>query len=147
MAIIVCATRGGEGSRAVQLAAIEQARRTGHQLIFLFVADTTFQEEVEETLRAAVREEILWMGSAMLQVARRRAKARELEVQLAIREGEVRRQIIHFLQEVNAARLFLGAPRGTTTTVFGDDAIELFAQSIKEATGVDVEVVRPEFSP
>lgn len=147
MAIIVCATRGGEGSRAVQLAAIERARRAGDTLIFLFVADTTFQEDVEETLRAAVQEEILWMGSAMLQVARRRAEARALEVQLAIRKGEVRKQIIQFLQEVNAARLFLGAPRGTTATVFGDDAIEVFAQSIKKATGVDVEVVRPEFQP
>jgi hypothetical protein len=146
MACIVCATRGGEGSRAVQLAAIERAKRTGNDLIFLFVADPASRGVVEETLRSAVREELLWMGSAMLQIARRRAEAKEIDVQLAIREGEVNKQIGRFLQEVDAELLFLGAPRGTTSTVFGDDAIERFAQSIKEATGVDVEVVRPGFS-
>ena len=39
-ACIVCATRGGAGSRAVQHQAIEYASKSGAQLIFLYVTDT-----------------------------------------------------------------------------------------------------------
>ena len=37
MGCIVCATRGGEGSRAVQLAAIERAKQSGNELVFLYL--------------------------------------------------------------------------------------------------------------
>lgn len=144
MNCIVCATRGGEGSRAVQLAAIERARLTGNNLIFLFVADSTIQTEVDETLRSAVREELLWMGNTMLQIAKQRAGARDIDVSLVVREGDVHEEIGDFLRESDADLLLLGAPRGTTETIFGDDAIEQFAQSIVDSTGVEVEVVRPE---
>ncbi|MEJ2746971.1 MAG: universal stress protein [Anaerolineae bacterium] len=144
MSCIVCATRGGEGSRAVQLAAIERAKELGKDLVFLFVADAVVQERVEEKLRTAVRDELVWMGNAMLQIARLRAEAREIDVQLKIRVGHVREEITQFLRESQADLLLLGAPRGTTTTVFGDDAIEKFAHSIQEVTNIDVEVIRPE---
>jgi hypothetical protein len=144
MNCIVCATRGGEGSRAVQLAAIERARETGNNLIFLFVADSTIQTEVDEALRTAVREELLWMGNAMLQIAKKRAGARDIDVSLVVKEGNVHEEIGGFLRESNAELLLLGAPRGTTATIIGDDAIEQFAQSIVDSTGVEVEVIRPE---
>jgi hypothetical protein len=64
--------------------------------------------------------------------------------EIVIREGEVRLVIDEFLQESEATILFLGAPRGTTANVFGDDAIEQFAQKIHKETGVKVEIARPE---
>ena len=45
MGCIVCATRGGEGSRAVQLAAIERAKQSGKDLVFLFVGVGTGRQE------------------------------------------------------------------------------------------------------
>jgi nucleotide-binding universal stress UspA family protein len=143
---IVCATRGGEGSRAVQLAAIDRARESGDELIFLFVADSTIQDHVDAALKPAVREELLWMGNAMLQIAKQRAGVRHIDVSLVVREGDVQEEIASFLRESSASLLLLGAPRGTTETIFGDDAIEQFALKITEATGVAVEVVRPETS-
>ncbi len=144
MGCIVCATRGGEGSRAVQLAAIERAKQLGKDLVFLFVADSAMQERVEETLQTAVRNELIWMGNVMLQIARLRAGARDMDVRLKVRVGQVREEIEQFLQESKADLLLLGAPRGTTTTVFGDDAIEQFARTIQTDTGIQVEVIRPE---
>ena len=47
---IVCATRGGEGSRAVQMAAIRRARATGSKLIFLYVTDPHSLGDYDETL-------------------------------------------------------------------------------------------------
>jgi hypothetical protein len=144
MGCIVCATRGGEGSRAVQLAAIERAKQLNKDLIFLFVADASMEERVEETLQTAVRNELIWMGNVMLQIAKLRAGARHIDVQLKVRVGRVREEITQFLQASHADTLLLGAPRGTTATVFGDDAIEQFAHSIQNETGVKVEVIRPE---
>ncbi len=144
MNCIVCATRGGEGSRAVQLAAIERAKQLNKDLVFLFVADVAFQERVEETLQTAVREELIWMGNVMLQIAKLRAGARNTDVRLVVKVGKVREEIERFLQDSHADLLLLGAPRGTTTTVFGDDAIEKFAHTIQEDTNIPVEVIRPE---
>jgi nucleotide-binding universal stress UspA family protein len=144
MGCIVCATRGGEGSRAVQLAAIERAKQSGKDLVFLFVADDSMRDRVEENLRTAVRDELVWMGNAMLQIAKLRAGARNIDVTLKVRVGKVQDEIERFLQDSQASLLLLGAPRGTTATVFGDDAIEKFAQTIQDDTGITVELIRPE---
>lgn len=144
MGCIVCATRGGEGSRAVQLAAIERAKQSGNDLVFLFVADDNMRERIEDNLQTAVRDELIWMGNAMLQIAKIRAGARNIDVTLKVRVGKVQDEIERFLQDSQASLLLLGAPRGTTATVFGDDAIEKFAHTIQEDTGIAVEVIRPE---
>lgn len=144
MSCIVCATRGGEGSRAVQLAAIDLARRENKRLVFLFVTDSHVLEGVDESLKSAVRDEFQWMGKVMLHIAKHRAGASEIEVELVVRQGDVQEEIGRFLRDSNAEMLLLGAPRGTTATIFGDDAIEQFAQSIQDATGVNVKVIRPE---
>lgn len=144
MSCIVCATRGGEGSRAVQLEAIERAKENGERLVFLYVTDTDTVGNIDEMLVTSVRQELNWMGNVLLRIAQKRAELAGLEADVAIREGNVGEAIGRFLQESQARLLLLGAPRGTTANVFGDDAIEQFASSIQEETGVKVEVVRPQ---
>ncbi len=141
---IVCATRGGEGSRAVQMAAIRQAKETGCPLIFLYVTDPYSLGEFDDVLITAVRDELNWMGETLLRTAQRRADDAQLHSEVRIRQGNVREEINYFLQECNAGLLLLGAPRGTTANVFGDDAVEKFAQSIMDSTGVKVGLIRPE---
>jgi len=144
MKSIVCATRGGEGSRAAQTAAIREARQTGKPLIFLYVTDTSSAGHVEEPLLPALRAELNWMGRTLLQVAKQRAEEAGLLAHVEILEGQVQEEIGRFLQEADADLLILGAPRGTTATVFGDDAVENFARSIETETGVTVKVMRPD---
>jgi len=146
MKSIVCATRGGEGSRAAQMAAIREARRSGKPLTFLYVTDTSSIANVEEVLLPALRAELNWMGRTLLQVAKQRAEAAGLLAHVKILEGRVQEEIGRFLAEADADLLILGAPRDATSTVFGDDAVEQFAQSIQSKTGVRVQVVRPEAS-
>ncbi|MCP4362899.1 MAG: universal stress protein [Chloroflexi bacterium] len=145
MNCIVCATRGGEGSRAVQEAAIERAKVEKRPLLFLYIADpNSLDEGVDGGLKTAVLAELTWMGETLLRMAQRRADAAFLPSEVRIRQGPVRQEINRFLIENNAALLMLGAPRGTTANVFGDDAIEQFAQAIQEQTAVTVEIVRPD---
>lgn len=140
---IVCATRGGEGSRAVQLAAIERAKGSGQSLVFLYVASPSSLQAFDPAMQPAVQEELTWMGRALLYIAKQRANAANLDTLIVIREGDVREEICRYLAESDASLLLLGAPRGTTANVFGDDAVERFAQEVREESGVDVEIIRP----
>lgn len=141
---IVCATRGGEGSRAVQLAAIKLAKETGKQLVFLYVVSPGSLNDVSPVLVTAVREELTWLGKSLLFVAKKRAQDAGLIVETTIREGQVLDEICRYLSENEVSLLFLGAPRGSTSELFGDDPVERFAADIHERTGVPVEIVRPE---
>jgi len=143
MGNIVCATRGGAGSRAVQQAAITYARERGTGLVFLFVIDTSSVENEEAELVAAVRDELLFLGQTLLRIAKKRAANYQVKAEIIVRDGNVKQQISKFLDESSAELLLLGAPRGTTDTIFGDDVIEQFAESIHRDTGVEVEIIRP----
>jgi nucleotide-binding universal stress UspA family protein len=143
MGNIVCATRGGAGSRAVQQAAITYARERGTGLVFLFVIDTSSLENEEAEMVAAVRDELLFLGQTLLRIAKKRAANYQVKAEIIVRDGNVKQQISKFLDESSAELLLLGAPRGTTDTIFGDDVIEQFAESIHRDTGVEVEIIRP----
>lgn len=143
MTNIVCATRAGEGSRAVQLAAIDLARQPGKELTFLYVIDLSSLGEIDDIIGEALREELIWMGKSLLRIAEKRAAEAGLKPALVIREGPVRDEICAFVTETHAEMLLLGAPRNTTTNIFGDDEIETFAGSIQSTTGVPVKIVRP----
>ena len=141
---VVCATRGGEASRAVQMAAIEQAKASGNPLVFLYVVSPDSIKDVEPGLEDAVLEELIWLGKAVLNVAEDRAEGEGVKAKKVIRVGSVRDEICGYLIEQQASLLLLGAPRSTTTSIFGDDPVERFASSIHDNTGVDVAVVRPD---
>lgn len=143
---IVCATRGGQGSRAVQREAIRRAKASGNTLVFLYVLETNAMGPMEQSLRNSVREELTWLGKALVNAARLRAREEDVDAEVVIREGDVRAEICRFLDETSASLLLLGAPRGTTATIFGDDPAERFARAIQRETNVMVEIVRPDFS-
>jgi len=144
MPTIVCATRGGASSLAVQQRAIEHAQEGEQRLIFLYVVDTESLEGLDDLLVPAVKSELHWIGATLLNIAKNRAEAHDVDAETQIRHGSLRGEIEALLKEESADLLLLGTPRGTTRTVFGDDAIERFAESVRQATGVDVELVHAE---
>jgi hypothetical protein len=99
---------------------------------------------VSPVLEAAVREELIWLGKALLFVAEKRAHDAGLDVETIIRQGPVLDEICSYLTTNNVSILLLGAPRGTTSQLFGDDPVERFASNIHQRTGVNVEIIRPE---
>jgi nucleotide-binding universal stress UspA family protein len=144
MGTIVCATRGGAGSRSVQEKAISYANENGHELVFLFVIDTSSVDIADEFLIPAIQAELRWVGRTLLRIAQKRAENADVTSEIVIRKGLVEEEICSFLKERSADLLFLGAPRGTTASNIGDDVIEQVAQSIQDGSGVPVEIVRPE---
>ena len=144
MGSIVCATRGGAGSRAVQEQAVRHAIERGQNLIFLYVVDTSGLSEADETLREAVEIELDWLGRTLLRIAQIRAENEGTASTVVIRQGRAVAEICSFISEQAAELLLLGAPRGTTASIIGDDPIEILAERICQQTGVPVEVVRPD---
>lgn len=144
MACIVCATRGGAGSRAAQERAIKYAQQQECDLIFLYIIDASGIDEADERLKPAVKEELYWLGRTLLEIAQLRAKNANISSEVVIREGNVQEEISRYLQESSATILFLGAPRGTTTASFGDDFVEQMASDIQYQSGLPVEIVRPQ---
>jgi RNase H-fold protein (predicted Holliday junction resolvase) len=63
---------------------------------------------------------------------------------MVLREGPVRQEIENILVEREADHLVLGAPKGSTANIFGDDEIERFAEDLARRTGVKAHVVWPE---
>lgn len=146
MTSIVCATRGGEGSRAAQMAAIKQAKKTGKPLLFLYVVDPdSLDEEIDDSLKDAIWAELNWMGETLMRIAQKRADVAHLSTEIRIRRGNVHEEIVRFVKDVEADLLILGAPRGTTANVFGDDAIERLADVIRQETAVPVKIIRPDY--
>lgn len=144
MTSIVCATRGGAGSRAVQEKAIHYALERESELTFLYIIDMSSMNESDEKLKSAVKDELEWIGNTLLRIAQRRAENAQVASEVIIREGQIRDELCRFLEERSASLLLLGAPRGTTTAHFGDDAVEQLAQEIQDHSGVPVEIVRPQ---
>ena len=128
MGYIVCATRGGAGSRAVQERAIQHASQRGQKLIFLYVIDTSRLSEADEPLHDAVELELDWLGRTLLRIAQIRSENAGIESTVVIRKGQVIAEICRFISEQSAELL----------------SIEILAERICSETGVAVEVVRPD---
>ena len=95
-------------------------------------------------MKPAVHAELQWLGRTLLRIAQKRATKSQIDSEVVIRDGAVLDEICRFLKERSADLLLLGAPRGTTANIPGDDVIEMFAGEIHSKTGVEVEIVRPE---
>lgn len=146
MGVIVCAIRGGQGSLAVRRRAIAIARETGSSIIFLSVVDASALAEEGSPLEAALHAELTWMSRVLGGIARQHAENELVPADVVIRVGRVHEEIVDYLRATTPDLFLLGAPRGTTANVFGDDAVEAFALSLQEETGVRVVIARPEES-
>ncbi|MGB1251793.1 MAG: universal stress protein [Candidatus Promineifilaceae bacterium] len=142
--IIVCASRGGEGSRAALQAATDYARESNTVVRFLYIVDELQFSDVEPVLKPALMQELLWTGRTLMELASRRGNLAGVTCEVVIRQGRTRDAIVTYMLEHQVKALFLGAPRGTTANIFGDDEIEQFAMEIEKQTNAKVAIVRPE---
>jgi len=140
MSDIVCAIRGGAGSRAVQNVAIREALASDAQLIFLYVIDRRVLDACEPAMRPSVRNELYWMGKALVRIAVARAQTAGLRrVAWAIHEGNVREEIAQAVSARPTRLLLIGATRRQSNN--HPDAVADFATWVQTNTGVAVQIV------
>lgn len=139
---IVCATRGGEASRRTQERAIALAKEQKSELIFLYIADPSFAGPVSEALAVALTDELTWLGRSLLWIAQARAQKQGLEAQMVVRHGAVWPTLEDYLRQVNAGTLVIGSPRTGALHTFTPEEIQRLAQAVRQATDVEVVVVK-----
>ena len=139
---IVCATRGGEVSRRTQQRAVALAKERGTELVFLCVVDPGFAGPVSKALAATLADELQRLGKALLSIAQVRAREQGVVTRTVVLSGPAWQNIEEYVRRVDADALVIGAPRtGSTPRAFGSGDVHHLAETINEATGVEVVVV------
>ncbi len=142
MGRILCATRGGEASHHTQDAAIALAKEQGDELIFLYVADSSFLNQTAAPLVVNIETRLVKMGEFLLLMAQERAKAQGVSAQAIVREGKLRAELVGVARELEVDLIVLGHPVDRhEQAVFDETALQAFATSLQTITGVEVRVL------
>jgi nucleotide-binding universal stress UspA family protein len=140
MGKILCATRGGEASYRTQDAAIALARERGDELVFLFVADVSFLNQIAAPLVVDVESSLAKMGEFQLTMAQERAREQGLEVEIAVRRGQLQTELAAAAEELDAGLIVLGRPLDREA-FFDEAALEALASCLQDVTGTEVRIL------
>jgi nucleotide-binding universal stress UspA family protein len=140
MGLILCATRGGEASYRTQQAAIELAKASGDEIVFLYVIDLSFLNKTAAPIVVDVENEVDQMGDFFLLMAKELAAEHGVEARVITRKGSVRAEIKNAAQDEGATLVVLGRPTGKQSK-FQISSLRSFADEIETETGVKVMIV------
>jgi len=140
MAIILCATRGGEEGYRTQDKAIAMAKDRGDTLLFLYVVNLQFLDKTAAPIVVDVEDEISDMGEFLLLMAKERAAEQGVEAITICRKGNLRQEIKKAALEESVSMVLLGHPI-SDKSAFQLAGLEKFAQEIEYETGVKTEIV------
>ena len=140
MAIILCATRGGEEGYRAQDKAITMAKDRGDTLLFLYVVNLQFLDKTAAPIVVDVEDEISDMGEFLLLMAKERAAEQGVEANTICRKGNLRKEIKKATLEEDVSLVLLGHPV-SDKSAFQLAGLEKFAQEIESETGVKTEIV------
>jgi nucleotide-binding universal stress UspA family protein len=118
MPTILSPTRGGESSILNQDRAIALAKERNAELIFLYVSDVQFENELPQETLANVAAELEDLGQFILTMAKERAAQEELKAETLVLSGNFRQVLDKVIKENNVDTLILGSPveEGSVTT-------------------------------
>ena len=139
MPIILCPTRGGKSSIPNQEYAIALAKERGAHLIFLYVSNVAFLDNLASPLLVDVADE-LEMGEFLLEMARDRAIEADVEADIVVRQGVFREALAAIIDEKQIDTVIIGASEegaGVTTQRY----LAILAESVREK-GVEMLVVQ-----
>jgi len=137
-AMIICATRAGEHSRAVHDAAVRMAVEQNSSVTFVHVLDGQEYLDHNESMKEAIRDEARWLINSLAHLAKAHAGAADLKTSVQIREGEPIDEIQGALSELGASALVIGEPTAVEGSTFTGAA---FAALTQAASGLGAEVV------
>lgn len=142
MGRILCATRGGEASRRTQDAAIALAKEQGDDLIFLYVADSSFLNHTAAPLVIDVASRLVKMGEFQLLMAQERAAAQGVSAQTLVREGRLRAELVGAARELEVDLIVLGRSVDRhEQAIFDETGLQAFATSLQTITGAKVRIL------
>jgi nucleotide-binding universal stress UspA family protein len=139
MSGIVCAIRGGPGSRATTAEAVTLAQKTDLPVHFLYVVNLDFLTRTATSRISVISEEMRRMGESILSVAQDHAVAQGVPAQGVIRHGAVGEEIASLCHELKAQYLVLGRPQpDKADNVFTQARLAQFIKRLEAETGAQV---------
>ncbi|MFQ5855249.1 MAG: universal stress protein [Anaerolineae bacterium] len=142
---IVCAARGGNGSRPAVTRAIALAKERDAGLTFLFVVDAEFLSHAIIGPPSVVHQQLRDMGEFIMATLQAKALESGVTADFAVREGRVREQIRQYLEDNDVEVLVMGRPvEETDAATFDAGTVSNFAAALEHETGVEVVLVGQE---
>jgi len=139
MPVILCPTRGGKSSILNQQWAIRLAKEKNARLIFLYVTDVRFLDNLSSPLLVDVAHELDEMGEFLLAMAQDRAQKAGIEVDIMVRQGVFREALADVIGEKEVETVVIGkSTRGTGVTT--ERYLTILANTVQEK-GVEMLVV------
>ncbi len=141
MTTILCPTRGGPASAPNQDLAIAIAQERGADVLFLYVSNVQFLNQIASPILIDVQEELDEMGEFMLTMAQERAEKAGVKAGIEVRHGVFREALKDVIQERDIATVVIGtAQEGTGMTTL--PYLEDLTQWIRRETDAEVIVTR-----
>jgi len=141
MTTVLCPTRGGPASAPNQDLAISIAGEHEADVLFLYVSNVQFLNQIASPILIDVQEELDEMGEFMLTMAQERAEKAGVKAGIELRHGVFREALKEVIQERDIATVVIGTAQegtGITTLPYLEDLI----QYIRQETHVEVIVAR-----
>jgi nucleotide-binding universal stress UspA family protein len=143
---VICAVRGGPESRATVTRAIQIALENEARLTFFHVVDAEFLGHVPTgSALSVIYSELNEMAQFTMLILMDRAQRRGvLEVDYAIREGDIRRQLMTLARETSADLIVMGQPiRSPGSNVFTAENYRGFITQLEESGDTQIFTVYP----
>jgi nucleotide-binding universal stress UspA family protein len=140
MGRILCATRGGADSQPTQHAAVALAKERGDELVFLYVADSSFLDTTAAAVVVDVDAELEQMGHFQLLMAQEQAAEQGVVADILVRHGHLRPALLQAARELGATLIVLGRPQ-EETAVFDETDLQELAHALSAGTGAEVVLV------
>jgi len=139
MTVILCPTRGGKSSIPNQQWAIQFAKEQNAHLIFLYVSDVRFLDNLSSPLLVDVVHELDELGEFLLAMAQDRAQKAGIKADILVRQGIFREALAEVILDKKVDTVIIGkSTRGTGVT--DERYLTILAATMQEK-GVEMIVV------
>lgn len=139
MSGIVCAIRGGPGSKPTIEKSIELAKETELTIHFLYVVNLDFMSKTSASRVSHLYQDLDQMGEFILLMAQERAESKGVMADGTVSHGTVREEIIKLCHDMNANYVVLGRPQmKEDVNVFTHDLLSDFEKQVQEESGAVV---------
>lgn len=115
------------------------AKKQGAKLVFVFAVDTDFLNKTAAPILVDVVPEIENMAEFLLLMAQERAAKEGVEADTVAKVGKLRDVLLEAAAEREASLIVLGRP--AEESHFPLEGLEAFADDLREASGIDVQIV------
>lgn len=140
MSVILCPTRGGKSSVPNQEWAIRLAKERNARLIFLYVSNVSFLDNLASPLLVDIAHELDEMGEFLLAMAQDRARQAGLEADIRVRQGVFREALAEVIREEDVDTVVIGAS-AEETGVTSQRYLGILAEAIR-GHGIEMLVVK-----